>query len=73
MPIRAEPDTGHCSVVTGERVADRPAIDGVPQPHAAIDVAEARRWPSGLYATPFTWPVWPVMIFSVLARAITAA
>ena len=35
-------------------------------------LAVASRCPSGLNATPFTAPVWPVMILAVLARWTTA-
>ena len=73
MPIRAERHTIQRTGVTSQFLTDRLARAGVHSRTLPSTSAEARRWPSGLYATPFTWPVWPVMIFSVLARAITAA
>ena len=68
VPVGAERHPEHRAGVAGERCADRLAGVGVPQPHRPSSLAEARRCPSGLNATPITGPVWPVRVADRLDR-----
>ena len=60
VPVGAERHTGHIAGVAGQRRAEGLAGVGVPHPHRLVALAEAIRCPSGLNATPYTGPVWPV-------------
>ncbi len=58
--VRAERHAIHRTGVTSERVADWLAGGGVPYPHRVVGAAGDDAPPSGLNATLFTGPVWPV-------------
>ena len=60
MPSGLNATPVHRAGVAGQRGADGWPVSGVPQPHRLVAAAGGERCPSGLNATLYTAPVWPV-------------